>query len=186
MLKKTQLKIKNKLSNPCALAKTQIKTMKKLYLIRHAAAEFNASISDFERPITDEGREEARLLANRIAKAKISVEVVLCSSALRTMQTLEVIEPKLEMKYPAVYAKEIYTDGFEGLRILIMNLNEDLKSAMIIGHNPGISHIARYLLQGSEPSDQNFTFRNAEMLMLDLQIKCWRDIKEYCGIKVEF
>lgn len=66
--------------------------MKTLYLLRHAKSSWkDPGLDDLDRPLNKRGRETAKTMAAYLRRAKISPDVVLCSTAVRAKQTLEPI-----------------------------------------------------------------------------------------------
>ncbi len=65
--------------------------MKKIYFIRHGEAEGNVTrtTQNLDTPLTDKGQEQAKVIADRVAK--LEPEVLLVSPYLRTRQTAEPI-----------------------------------------------------------------------------------------------
>ena len=62
---------------------------KKLFLMRHAKSDWaDSSLSDMERPLNARGRASAPLMARWIQSHRSIPDVVLCSTAIRTRQTL--------------------------------------------------------------------------------------------------
>ncbi|MFY8201813.1 MAG: SixA phosphatase family protein, partial [Pirellula staleyi] len=65
---------------------------KKLFLMRHAKSDWaDASLSDKDRPLNARGRASATLMAQWMQSHQSVPDVVLCSTALRTRQTLELL-----------------------------------------------------------------------------------------------
>jgi phosphohistidine phosphatase len=71
----------------------------------------------------------------------ISPAVVLCSSAIRTQQTLERIMPALEAPEVSI-ERELYGASCEDLMNRIRRICERAPSAMLIGHQPAIQELA--------------------------------------------
>lgn len=126
--------------------------MKALYLLRHAKADRDApAIADFDRPLTRRGQDAAALLADYFEAEKIRPQIVLCSPSLRTRQTLEGIASALGDP-PVRMERLIYQAGPETLLALLDGLPRDVKSALLVGHNPSIEMLAQRLA-GNVPSE---------------------------------
>jgi len=82
-------------------------------LLRHGKSSWSDStLADIDRPLAPRGERALRKLAKYIRRERIRPALVLCSSALRTRQTLEAVEaslgkpcvvevvPQLEEKFP--------------------------------------------------------------------------------------
>ncbi|HQT64544.1 MAG TPA: histidine phosphatase family protein [Acidocella sp.] len=119
--------------------------MHQLFLLRHAkAARPSAEISDHDRPLTQEGLRATAKLGQFMRKAGLAPDVVLVSSALRTQETLEALEAA------QVWDERPNIDTIPGLymatpmqiRDFVRELPETVRSAMVIGHNPGLHDAA--------------------------------------------
>lgn len=119
--------------------------MHQLFLLRHAKAEPGTSnISDHERALTASGRRDAGKIAQAMRQAGLAPEVVLVSTALRTRQTLEELEnAPVWDEWPNIDAlPQLYMATLPQLLNTIRDLPETVRSALIIGHNPGLHELA--------------------------------------------
>jgi len=120
--------------------------MRKIYLLRHAQAASDFSAPDKERELTDLGKEQA-FNVGLFLKTQ-NIDLVLCSAATRTQQTLEQIR-KTGAEFNNIEILEnFYNAPAENLLDKIENTN---KNVLVIAHNPGIHQLA---FQLSENSDQ--------------------------------
>src|SRR5258708_5321204 len=68
--------------------------MRQLLLLRHAkSSSGDASIADRERPLNSRGRRTAGVMREAMRDLGLAPDIVLVSTARRTMQTLEALEP---------------------------------------------------------------------------------------------
>src|SRR5947209_20417765 len=67
----------------------------RLLLLRHASASSPPGTEDFARPLSSKGREAARQVGALMRELLLQPELVLCSTALRAQQTLEMVLPEL-------------------------------------------------------------------------------------------
>ena len=71
--------------------------MKRLFLLRHAKAQpADGSIEDFDRTLMLSGMQDAGAMARYLRKSDYQVDLILCSSAARTVQTAELVLHELE------------------------------------------------------------------------------------------
>lgn len=128
--------------------------MHQLFLLRHAQAEPIANgVSDHDRPLTARGRRGAGKIAQAMRKAGLAPEVVLVSTALRTRQTLEELEngPVWD-EWPNIDSlPQLYMATLPQLLNTIADFPETVRSALIIGHNPGLQELALRLSAGGQP-----------------------------------
>ena len=70
--------------------------MHTLYLLRHAKSSWDdPTLPDDKRPLAPRGRRDGKRIAEHLRRQEIEPELVLCSSAARTRETLELLRPAL-------------------------------------------------------------------------------------------
>lgn len=122
--------------------------MRQLFLLRHAKSSWDdPSLGDFDRALNNRGRKAARAMANFLAEAHIRPAMILCSAALRTRTTYEIIAPKLA-GVPVSVEDALYEATKGDLLHRLRRLDDHLGSVMVIGHNPGIERLAAGLSAG--------------------------------------
>jgi phosphohistidine phosphatase len=86
--------------------------VKRLWLLRHAKSSWDdPGLPDPDRPLAPRGRRAAELLAAHLAASDLRPGVVLCSSSLRTRQTLAAILPALGDALQIRIERELYGAG---------------------------------------------------------------------------
>jgi phosphohistidine phosphatase len=112
-----------------------------LYLLRHAKSSWDQpGLSDHERPLAPRGRRDAKRIAEHLRRVGLRPELVLCSSAVRTRETLELLGPALGDAELAVESG-LYAASFHELLARIREVPESVVSVMLIGHNPGLHEL---------------------------------------------
>jgi phosphohistidine phosphatase len=122
--------------------------MHQLILLRHAKASPDAAGgADHERALTESGRRAAETVGRRMRDAGLIPDVVLVSSARRTQQTLEALQQAgLWDDWPNVDTLPgLYMAGVAQLKEFMRAIPETVRSALIIGHNPGLHELALQL-----------------------------------------
>jgi phosphohistidine phosphatase len=122
--------------------------MTRLLLLRHAkAVPQEDEMADRDRPLADKGARQMRQLAAWAEGRRLRPELVLCSSAARTRQTLALIAPKL--KNPeTLYEEGIYLADPRALLNRLRKMPGACASVLVVGHNPGLHELGVLLLQG--------------------------------------
>ena len=83
--------------------------MKTLYLLRHAKSDWgNPGLDDHDRALAPRGERAASVMGVHFAQQQYQPTLVLCSSALRTRQTLEALLPHLPGHPELVIEERIY------------------------------------------------------------------------------
>ena len=120
--------------------------MKTLYLLRHAKSSWNdSSLRDFDRPLSDRGREAAERIGKRLASEKLHAPLLLCSPALRTRETAEIVLKSSKLRAEERFDKRIYEASLRDLTQVISDIPDDKQLAILIGHNPGFEELLAFL-----------------------------------------
>lgn len=115
--------------------------MKTLYILRHAKAEPEGHDGDAERPLMKRGQKAAAAMGEYLAGLKPPPRLVLCSTSLRTRETLDAILPALKPSPQALFENALYLAGANRLLDRLQRLPEQTESVLLIGHNPGLHQL---------------------------------------------
>jgi phosphohistidine phosphatase len=110
-------------------------------------------LGDHDRPLSGRGERAAEAIAAHIARLTPRPDLALCSTALRTRQTLAPLIKKLGPSAPPIaLEKDLYLAPEEMLLKRLQSLPESVNTVLLIGHNDGIWHLAERLAAGG-PAD---------------------------------
>ena len=117
--------------------------MKQIILMRHAEAEPERGIaSDFERALTEAGREMARRTAQLLRENGIRLCRIIESSADRTTQTEEIVQAEFGRSLPLILRDELYhADASLYLSVAAQEASDEDSCLLIVGHNPGMAEL---------------------------------------------
>lgn len=117
--------------------------MRHLYLLRHAKASWElAGELDYERGLTERGHEDAAAIASAVAALDPAPEIVICSGARRTRETLEAVVGVLPKDAQVQFDDRVYEQASHALIDLVREVDDTLGAALVIGHNPGMHSLA--------------------------------------------
>ena len=117
-----------------------------LYLLRHAKASWgDATQPDLERTLTNQGRETCATIAEFIREKDIDFAHILVSTAVRTRETIELINDKAKLHCEVHYDERIYEASVSQLLEIISEVDNDRESVLLVGHNPGIEGLISLL-----------------------------------------
>jgi phosphohistidine phosphatase len=152
--------------------------MHTLYLLRHAKSSWSdSSLPDHARPLAKRGRRDAKVIAKHLVRIGIAPELVLCSSAERTRETLELVRPALGSASTVQLEPELYAASSAELLERIHIIPEQVASAMVIGHNPGLQDLAGILASAGERLERlKAKFPTAALATLTLPNTTWRGL----------
>src|ERR1700740_2490981 len=83
-------------------------TMHMLHLLRHAKSSWKEDVSDRERRLSRRGRETARRVARHLPAAVGALDLVLCSGARRTRETLDLVLAEFAARPRCLLEVELY------------------------------------------------------------------------------
>jgi phosphohistidine phosphatase len=127
--------------------------MHQLLLLRHAKSSWdNPKMADRDRPLNKRGYRAAASMRQAIIDLGLIPDLVLISPARRVHETLAALEPWDET--PLIESIEaLYLASAGQMRALLQEVNETVRSVMLIGHNPGMQELAAQLATGSFDSE---------------------------------
>ncbi len=177
-----QYTVFNKDFEHCIL-NTTYENMKTLYVVRHGkACPASMETDDFKRPLTEEGREDAKAMAKRVRKKDIIPGLLMSSPADRALETAHIFAKKL--KYPPLkilLKQGIYDEENETLREIVRAIDDSYQTVMLFGHEPALSQFAGFLLQ-----DSDLELRKAGIIGISCAVNSWQALNKGTGRLILF
>jgi phosphohistidine phosphatase len=119
--------------------------MRQLFLLRHAKSSWeDANLTDHDRPLDAEGQSAATSLRAAIARLGLMPQLVLVSSARRTRETLERLEP-LPGNPRILRSTDLYLASPRQILDQLADVPAETASILVIAHNPGLHDLAMML-----------------------------------------
>jgi phosphohistidine phosphatase len=126
--------------------------MHRLHLLRHAKARRDDAGEDRERRLSRSGRDAARLVGETLPAALGPIDLVLCSSALRTRETAELALAGFTSRPQILFEDGLYLAGPAALQKRLIQVEESDGAVLVVGHNPGLHELAIALAAPDSPS----------------------------------
>ena len=143
-----------------------------LLLLRHAKSSWDdPALADHDRPLSRRGREAAKLIGEHLVSSGTEIGLVLCSSALRARQTVELVQPSGQIRIEP----ELYGASADQLLGRLRHVSEEVETTMLVGHNPAIQDLAVGLV-GAETELARRKFPTAGLATLTFTER-WRELK---------
>ncbi|MDA8370202.1 MAG: histidine phosphatase family protein [Nocardiopsaceae bacterium] len=120
---------------------------RRLVILRHAAAQYCLNSADHVRGLTDEGRIQARAAGAQLAQAGLVPDHVICSTALRARQTLELVLSQLPREPTIDYAESAYSANVDTIFELINAVDPEVETLLVVGHNPTMAQLAAVFVE---------------------------------------
>jgi phosphohistidine phosphatase len=159
--------------------------MRTLMLMRHAKSSWDRpDLADLDRPLAPRGRETAPLIARYIKQSRWRPDLVLCSPATRVSETWQLMAPVLGDTVPCKTLRAIYPGAPSRLLDTLRRAADDVATLMLIGHNPGLGHLAASLC-GSGPKQAlerlRGKFPTAALAVIQFDIDHWNELAAGAG-----
>ncbi|MFK5973561.1 MAG: histidine phosphatase family protein [Flavobacteriaceae bacterium] len=120
--------------------------MKTLLLVRHGKSSWEYPVSDKDRPLQERGINDALLVSNKFKLENIEIDAVFSSPANRALHTCMIFLRQLDFSFDKFQVANALYD-FSGDEVLryIENLDDNLQTVILFGHNHAFTHIANSL-----------------------------------------
>ncbi|MAE86615.1 MAG: hypothetical protein CMB80_28025 [Flammeovirgaceae bacterium] len=153
--------------------------VKKLFLLRHGHAVSGFNMRDYDRTLSSQGVSVISSLSERLSLEDFNVDLILCSPAIRTMQTCDIMTEGLKYPGKVEYINAIYEATTQQLFLLINQLDDSIDSVLLIGHNPGISYLCDYL-QGTNHTEM----APGELIGITMEVERWSEVSKGIGLSL--
>lgn len=151
-----------------------------LALMRHAKSAWGGEFADdSDRPLDQRGRRAAPLMAAYLARAGVVPELVLCSTALRARQTLDRLSHEFRPPPEIRYDDGLYLADYREILSIIHAVDSKWRTILVIGHNPGLQHLAFRLASRANPAEAKrieSKFPTAGLAVLAASLESWGDL----------
>ncbi|HKS28395.1 MAG TPA: histidine phosphatase family protein [Pyrinomonadaceae bacterium] len=150
--------------------------MKTLLLLRHAKSSWkNPELRDFDRPLNKRGLKAAPLMGEFMKERRLRPDLVISSPAVRARQTAALAVESGELQTELRYDERIYEADVPALLKVVSQIDEAAETAMIVGHNPGLQELLRFL------TDEDYEFPTAALALVSLKMDKWSAVAEGSG-----
>jgi phosphohistidine phosphatase len=161
----------------------------RLLLVRHAKSSWDEpGVADHDRPLAQRGRRAAKALGKHLQGLAEPPDLVLCSSAARTVETLERIRPVLPAGTSVEIEDGLYAADADELLAHIHGVPTTVACALLIGHNPGTGDLAVMLAgrgNGAARAAMAAKFPTAALARLAFDVR-WSAVEAGTGTLEEF
>lgn len=162
--------------------------MRRVYLLRHAKSSWkDRSLADRDRPLAGRGKRAAKAVAGHLEAEGIRPDLVLCSPARRTRETLERVEAAFGDQVDTRLDEALYGASEAELLACLRALAQEIDSIMVVGHNPGLEELALGLAsEGAQLARMREKYPTAALATIDLPAEDWSAIERGSGKLVAY
>jgi phosphohistidine phosphatase len=138
---------------------------RRLILLRHAKSDW-PDVPDHDRPLAKRGRKDAPRIGRWLRERGYVPDTVLCSTALRTRQTWDLVAAELNGSPEVRFEPRAYAASPLTLLYLCRELPAQCRGALLIAHNPGTEELAASL-SGGAPDRAGLSFPTAAVAVFE-------------------
>jgi phosphohistidine phosphatase len=120
--------------------------MPTLIVLRHSKAASPLGTPDINRPLADRGRHDAKAAGDRLRAADLVPDQVVCSTALRTRQTLD----RLALDSPVDFDSRVYDNDVDEILDVLREQPGDPATLLLVGHNPSTHRLVLDLTRAAD------------------------------------
>ena len=106
-------------------------------------------MEDFERPLKGRGRDAAEEMGRFLASKKVNISVLISSPSVRTRETIDIVLRHSRLQVEPLFDQRIYEASLTTLVQVVSEIPGDKKTAMLVGHNPGMEELLAFLTHES-------------------------------------
>ncbi len=156
--------------------------MKTLYLVRHAKSSWKHDVDDHKRPLKKRGERDGKLVSKKVKSEIDPPQKIISSDAMRAFSTAQFFKNALKVSDENFQTThELYDFSGQNVMRIIKNLDNNLDSVMIVGHNHAFTSVANML--GNHYIENLPT---CGFVMLEFDENKWSDITTGKTVKTIF
>ena len=146
--------------------------MKKLILIRHAKSSWEFNVQDIERPLSNRGKSDAKLMSIILKDLNIDVDHIYSSNSKRTLQTSQIFVKNLELQnVPTNENERLYDFSGEKVESFIRAIPSNLNTVIIFTHNNTCTNLLEKF------AGLNKHVPTCGILIFDFDVSLWDEIE---------
>jgi phosphohistidine phosphatase len=128
--------------------------LKTLTLLRHAKSSWKVGdLSDRDRPLNARGKRDAPIMGERLKTKDIRPSLIVSSPATRAWHTAKIIADSIN--YPREFLQRddrLYLASVDAIIDVIEDQDSGFNHIMVVGHNPGMTEFANFLVPDITPN----------------------------------
>tara|TARA_B100001287_G_C22514844_1_gene449983 strand:+ start:281 stop:760 length:480 start_codon:yes stop_codon:yes gene_type:complete len=146
--------------------------LKKLILIRHAKSSWEFNVQDIERPLSNRGKSDAKLMSIILKDLNIEVDHIYSSNSKRTLQTSQIFVKNLELQNVPINENErLYDFSGEKVESFIRAIPSNLNTVIIFTHNNTCTNLLQKF------AGLNKHVPTCGILIFDFDVSLWNEIE---------
>ncbi len=144
-------------------------------------------MEDAARPLSKRGRRAAAAIGKWLEDEGLRPSLVLCSTAKRTRETLDLLHGALGARVPIRLEPGLYLADAATLLARLQHIARDVPSVLVIAHNPGLQELVEELAAAPGAASADIQarlhkkFPTAALARFRLKIDDWKLLSPDAG-----
>ena len=150
--------------------------MKSIYFIRHGKSSWqDIRVSDHDRPLNGRGKKDSKNMGNYLVEKGHKIDIIISSSAKRAKSTAKNINAMVNSESFIIEPK-LYLASAMTLISIMQNIHNEVESAIIVAHNPGMTDVANIF-----SVDRIINVPTTGVIKVDFDINDWAEAESHNG-----
>jgi len=120
-----------------------------LILFRHAKSDQSSAEADIDRPLNPRGLRQAPEAGRWLAENVDGIDLAVVSPAHRAQTTWDLASAELAQPPETRIDDRVYNASISDLLDVVHDVPDDVRTVVLVGHNPGIEDLASLLTNDS-------------------------------------
>lgn len=162
---------------------------RQLFVLRHVKSSWaDAGLSDHARPLAERGRQSLGRLRRYLTERQPPVDTILCSSAVRAVDTFEGVRPALPGSAAVMIEDDLYGASATTLLDRLRAVPDETRIVMMVGHNPGLEDLVHGLAgDGDRAALERLAHKLPTGALAEIHLdRAWPDLEPGCGYLASF
>jgi phosphohistidine phosphatase len=146
--------------------------MKTLLIMRHAKSSWeDLDLQDHDRPLNKRGRHDAPLMGKLLRDQKMSLDLIITSTAVRAKTTANLFATAFKYKGEIVLERLVYRAGPMDILNVLSKYSVKYNNILLVGHNPTVEGVIEMLT-----ASPGITMSTCALAHLTLTIDSWTEL----------
>ena len=115
------------------------------------------------------------MIGKHLASENLSDPLVVCSPALRTRETADLVLTNANLDVEPRFDERIYEASLRDLLQVVSDLDDAKSTAILIGHNPGFEELLAFL------TGETLQLPTSALAKMVFDVVSWKEIKANAG-----
>lgn len=125
-----------------------------LMLLRHGKSSWESMVDDFDRDVTDKGKQHALEMGDWLKQQQKTPDYVICSPALRAQVTAEIVCQQLGISKDNIkFDHQLYNADVSDIVNVLKTCPPHCRRVLLVGHNPSIEMMIHHLATNQSMGD---------------------------------